>query len=69
MPLEHGTSLEQPALLAETLQVEIFTPAVILNSSFIHNVALQLRDAGVNVTALHAKRHLSCARSWEKKCV
>lgn len=70
MPLEHGTSSEQPALLTEQLQVEISTLAVILNSSFVRNVALQLRDAGINVTALDAKRPLSCCVcSSEKKCV
>lgn len=71
MPLEHGTSLEQSALLTEHLQVEKSTPAVILNSSFICNVALQLREAGINVTALDAKTPLSCccACTWEKKCV
>lgn len=70
MLLEHGTSSEQSALLTEQLQVEISTPAVILNSSFIHDMALQLRDAGINVTALDAKRPLSCfVCSSEKKCV
>lgn len=46
-------------------------PCSDLNSSFIHNVTLQLRDAGINVTALDAKRPLSCccAYSLEKKCV
>lgn len=69
--MEHGTSLEQSALLTEQMQVEISTPAVILNSSFVHNVTLQLRDAAMNVTGLDAKRPLSCccAYSWEKKCV
>ena len=60
MPLEHGTSSGHSPLLTEQLQVELSTPGVLSNSSFIHNVAPDLKDAGVKVTVLDAKRPLSC---------
>lgn len=49
--------------------VELSAPDVLLNSSFIHNMAPNLKDTSMKATALDAKRPLSCADSWERECV
>lgn len=63
--LECGTSSGHSPLLTEQQQVELSMPAVLSNSSFIHNMVLDLKDAVTEATALDAKRPLSCCdSSW-----
>lgn len=49
--------------MTEQLQVELSMAAVLSNSSFIHNMVPDLKDAVIEVTALDVRRPLSCCHS------